>query len=57
MGVQVNKNDLVAVVADKGGISNPQLDEEIFPLELTDQQRKDLIVFLEEAIRARSLYL
>jgi cytochrome c peroxidase len=35
---------------DKGGEPNPQLDEEIFPLELTDQQKKDLITFLEEGL-------
>jgi cytochrome c peroxidase len=35
---------------DKGGEPNPQLDEEIFPLELTDEQKKDLIVFLKEGL-------
>lgn len=35
---------------DKGGEPNPQLDEAIFPLELTDQQKKDLIVFLKEGL-------
>lgn len=35
---------------DKGGEPNPQLDEEIFPLGLTDQQKKDLITFLEEGL-------
>ena len=31
----------------KGGVENPQLDEEIFPLKLSDQQKQDLIVFLK----------
>lgn len=35
---------------DKGGEPNPQLDEEIFPLELTEEQKKDLIVFLKEGL-------
>ena len=34
----------------KGGVENPQLDEEIFPLKLTDQQKQDLIVFLKEGL-------
>lgn len=35
---------------DKGGTPNPQLDEEIFPLKLTDEEKKDLVVFLKEAL-------
>jgi cytochrome c peroxidase len=35
---------------DKGGVSNPWLDEEIFPLKLTEQERKDLIQFLTEGL-------
>jgi cytochrome c peroxidase len=35
---------------DKGGVANPQLDEEIFPLKLTDQEKADLITFLEEGL-------
>jgi cytochrome c peroxidase len=35
---------------NKGGIDNPQLDEEIFPLKLTDQQKADLITFLKEGL-------
>lgn len=35
---------------DKGGIENPQLDEEIFPLNLSKQQKTDLIKFLKEAL-------
>lgn len=35
---------------NKGGTPNPQLDEEIFPLKLTDQQKADLIAFLTEGL-------
>jgi cytochrome c peroxidase len=35
---------------DKGGIENPQRDEEISPLKLTDQQKADLITFLKEGL-------
>ena len=35
---------------DKGGVKNPQLDEEIFPLNLTEQQKKDLVTFLKEGL-------
>jgi cytochrome c peroxidase len=35
---------------DKGGISNPQLDEEIFPLKLTAQEKADLITFMKEGL-------
>ena len=35
---------------DKGGITNPQLDEEIFPLKLTSQEKGDLITFLKEGL-------
>lgn len=34
----------------KGGVSNPYLDEEIFPLKLTEQEKKDLVTFLEEGL-------
>lgn len=34
---------------NKGGTPNPQLDEEIFPLQLTDEQKADLVAFLGEA--------
>lgn len=39
---------------DKGGNQNPQLDEEIFPLKLTDQQKKDLVTFLKEGLSSKS---
>ena len=35
---------------DKGGIPNPQLDEEIFPLKLTAQEKADLVTFMKEGL-------
>jgi cytochrome c peroxidase len=35
---------------DKGGIKNPQLDEELFPLKLTAEQKADLVTFLKEGL-------
>lgn len=35
---------------DKGGIKNPYLDEEIFELNLTDQEQKDLVTFMTEGL-------
>ena len=35
---------------DKGGIANPQLDEEIFPLKLTRREKADLITFMKEGL-------
>src|SRR5262245_56746546 len=35
---------------DKGGIPNPQLDEEVFPLKLTAAEKSDLITFLKEGL-------
>lgn len=35
---------------DKGGFPNPQLDEEIFPLKLSAQAKRDLIAFLKEGL-------
>lgn len=32
---------------DKGGIANPQLDEEIFPLKLTAEEKADLVTFMK----------
>lgn len=34
----------------KGGTPNPQLDEEIFPLKLSDQEKTDLVTFLKEGL-------
>jgi len=35
---------------DKGGTPNPYLDEEIFALNLTEQQKNDLVTFLKEGL-------
>lgn len=35
---------------DKGGNQNPQLDEELFPLKLTDEKKADLVTFLKEGL-------
>lgn len=35
---------------NKGGVENPQLDEELFPLKLTVEQKADLITFLKEGL-------
>jgi len=35
---------------DRGGNDNPYLDEEIFKLGLTEQQKKDLVTFLKEGL-------
>jgi cytochrome c peroxidase len=38
----------------KGGVANPQLDEEIFPLKITDEQKADLVTFLKEGLTSDS---
>ena len=38
---------------NQGGIDNPYLDEEIFPLKLTDEEVKDLITFLKEGLSSK----
>jgi cytochrome c peroxidase len=35
---------------NKGGIPNPQIDEELTPLKLTDQEKADLVTFLKEGL-------
>lgn len=35
---------------DKGGTANPQLDEEIFPLKLSAEEKAALVVFLKEGL-------
>jgi cytochrome c peroxidase len=35
---------------DKGGVSNAQLDEEIFPLKLSATEKSDLITFMKEGL-------
>jgi len=39
---------------DKGGIRNPQLDEEMFPLKLSTQEKADLVTFLKEGLSSLS---
>jgi cytochrome c peroxidase len=39
---------------DKGGIPNPYLDEQIFELELTEQQKADLVTFLSEGLSSEN---
>ena len=38
----------------KGGTPNPQLDEGIFPLKLSDEEKADLITFLKEGLSSTS---
>lgn len=38
---------------DKGGVPNEFLDEEIFPLKLSDQEKKDLETFLREGLSSK----
>ena len=44
----------VVTYYDKGGHPNPQLDEEIFPLKLTAEQKADLVTFLKEGLSSAS---
>ncbi|MEW4526518.1 cytochrome-c peroxidase [Maioricimonas sp. JC845] len=39
---------------NKGGGSNPYLDEEMFPLNLTQQQQADLVTFLKEGLSSEN---
>jgi cytochrome c peroxidase len=39
---------------DKGGFPNPQLDEELFPLKLSAQDKADLVTFLKEGLASES---
>lgn len=39
---------------NKGGTPNPQLDEEIFELDLTEQEKKDLLTFLTEGLASKT---
>jgi cytochrome c peroxidase len=39
---------------DKGGIPNPQLDEGIFPLKLTAEEKAELVAFLKEGLSSSS---
>jgi cytochrome c peroxidase len=38
----------------KGGVANSYLDEGIFPLKLTDQEKADLVTFLKEGLTSSS---
>ena len=38
----------------RGGTPNPQLDEEIYPLNLTAQEKSDLVTFLKEGFSSAS---
>ena len=39
---------------NKGGVVNPQLDEGIFPLNLSDQEKADLVTFMKEGLASRA---
>ena len=39
---------------NKGGVANPQLDEEVFPLQLTAEEKADLVKFLKEGLSSAS---
>lgn len=39
---------------NKGGTANPQLDEEIFELGLSEQDKKDLVAFLKEGLSSNN---
>jgi cytochrome c peroxidase len=52
-GSQKTLHDVVEFY-NKGGIKNPQLDEEIFPLKLTDKEIDDLVTFLKEGLSSSS---
>ena len=39
---------------DKGGVANKYLDEEIFKLNLTDQEKSDLVTFMKEGLSSDS---
>jgi cytochrome c peroxidase len=46
----LNTLDEVVKWYNNGGSKNPQLDEEIYPLKLTDREQQDLITFLIEGL-------
>jgi cytochrome c peroxidase len=52
-GSQKTLEDVVEWYA-KGGHPNPQLDEEIFPLKLTAEEKSDLVTFLKEGLSSES---
>ena len=46
----MNTLEEVVEYYNKGGSKNPQLDEEIYPLKLTDRETQDLVTFLIEGL-------
>ena len=38
----------------RGGVANPYLDEEVYKLQVTDEEKKDLITFLKEGLSSPS---
>ncbi len=38
---------------NKGGIDNPQLDEEVFELDLTKKEIDDLVIFMKEGLSSK----
>lgn len=42
--------EAVVDLYDRGGNPNPQLDEEIFPLNLSSEEKADLVTFLKEGL-------
>jgi len=48
-GSQATLEDVVEYYV-KGGVQNPQLDEEMKPLKLTDEEKADLVSFLREGL-------
>lgn len=39
---------------DKGGVENEYLDEELFPIKLTDEEKQDLVTFLKEGLASEN---
>ena len=38
---------------NKGGIKNPQLDEEMKPLKLTEEEIADIVIFMKEGLKSK----
>lgn len=39
---------------NRGGFANPYLDEEVYALKLTDQEKKDLVTFMKEGLASHA---
>ncbi len=52
-GSQATLEDVVKFY-NEAGEKNPQLDEEMKPLKLTDQEMKDVVIFLKEGLASHS---